>query len=66
MTGVVLDSGKNSDVRFTAVTSRPGSAAAGATLGFPSELKSTARAKLGGLLTVKSYSVTTSTPESRR
>ena len=64
MTGLVLDRGKNSAVKFAAVTSNPGNGPADAALGLPSELKSTAWAKLGGLLTPKSYWAMTSTPES--
>ncbi|CAB4656651.1 unannotated protein [freshwater metagenome] len=65
MTGLVLDRGRNSAVKFAAVTSKPGIAALGAALGLPSELKSTACAKFGGLPTWKSYWATTSIPESR-
>ena len=52
MTGRVFDRGKNSDVKFVAVTSTPGVGPAGALFGFPNELRSTACAKLGGLLTL--------------
>ena len=51
MTGRVFESGKNSDVKFAAVTSTPGVGPAGALFGLPNELRSTACAKLGGLLT---------------
>jgi hypothetical protein len=52
MTGRVFDRGKNSDVKFATVTSIPGVGPAEALFGFPNELRSTACAKLGGLLTL--------------
>ena len=52
MTGRVFESGNNSDVKFAAVTSIPGVGPVGALFGFPNELRSTACAKLGGLLTL--------------
>ena len=64
ITGLVFESGKNCVVRFCVVTSMPGAAAAA--FGFPKELRSTACAKLGGLLTAPSYWAEISTPESRR
>ena len=66
ITGLTLDSGRSSLVKFAAVTSIPGVGPAGAVFGLPNELKSTAWAKLGGLLTCEYYCASTSTPESRR
>ena len=66
ITGLVFERGNSSLVKFAAVTSIPGVGPVGALLGFPKELKSTACAKLGGLLTEPSYWALISTPESRR
>ena len=52
MTGRVFDRGRNSVVKFAAVTSIPGVGPVGALFGFPNVLRSTARAKLGGLFTL--------------
>jgi hypothetical protein len=52
ITARAFERGKNSEVKFSAVTATPGVGPVGALLGFPNELRSTACAKLGGLLTL--------------
>jgi hypothetical protein len=53
-TGLVFESGNNSDCKFSVVTTIPGIAIDVSGAGFPSELKSTALAKLGGRLITES------------
>jgi hypothetical protein len=51
ITARVLERGKNSAVKLAAVTATPGVGPVETGFGFPNELRSTACAKLGGLLT---------------
>ena len=62
ITGLLFDKAKNSLVKFSGVISIPGIGPAASGFGLPSELKSTARPKLGGRVI---YFAPISTPESR-
>ncbi len=48
ITGTVRDNSRNLLVKFAALTMAPGIVVSDSTFGLPNELKSNARAKLGG------------------